>query len=275
MGMHKILTIFDADWLLFTATMGNKCLDDEGNPIKIDNKFTYIDKTKEEIYKCADEIIKIILNISMADYYTGFLGGCKSFRYGVYPEYKGNRINNILPNFHNELKQYLVDEWGFVRTSNGLEADDAVNIVRNNLKNELDCIIVSSDKDLIKSIEGIYIDARHLSSVVTSSNEAYEFFWKSMICGDVADNIKGIPSKGIVYANKLIDFAKEKGTSISTEVLDRYIRYFGENEGIEEFFKNYKCLHILDNFSNFVIPELKVWNKEFTQNFEELNIEGI
>lgn len=34
---------------------------------------------------------------------------------------------------------------------------------------------------------------------------------------------------------------------------------YGEDDGIEQFYKNYKCLHILDKFSNFVLPELIPW----------------
>lgn len=271
----KNLIIFDADFILFTATMGNKCLDEENNPIKVDGKFTYVDRTEEEVYNCADSIIKSILNITKADLYTGYLGDCKSFRYKVYPEYKINRVNNILPNYYKELKDYLVNTWNFILTKDNLEADDAVNIVRNNFKNELNCIIVSSDKDLIKSIEGTYVNARTFEIVNTTKLEAEEFFWKSMITGDTIDNIKGIPGKGIVYANKVIDSVELFSTSYPVEVLDRYIRYYKDNRiGLEEFYKNYKCLHILDNFSNFVFPVLNLWERDtvLTRELKELNI---
>jgi 5'-3' exonuclease len=274
MDMPKLL-IIDADFLLYTATMGNKCLDNEGNPIKEDNKFTYTDKTEEEVYQCADQILSLILNNSSADFYIGYLGNCKSFRYGIYPEYKGNRVNKITPKYLNELKIYLLDKWNFIFTEEGLEADDAVNIVRNNFKNDFNCTIVSSDKDLIKSIEGSYINARNLEKVETSEKDATRFFWKSMITGDVADNIKGLTGKGEVYANKLVEFAEERNIPLHMEVLDRYIRYFDTTLGIEEFYKNYKCLHILDEFSNFVIPELNNWSSIPTENKEEIKIEGI
>lgn len=264
------LIIFDADFLLFTATIGNKCLDNEGNPIKIDNKFTYTEKTEEEIYQCADSIITTILDMNQANFYIGYLGGCKSFRYKIYEEYKGNRKNVILPKFHEELKNYLVYKWNFIKTIDGLEADDTVNIVKNNFKNDFNCIIVSSDKDLIKSIEGRYINARNLELIETSHNEAFEFFWKSMICGDVADNIKGIPGKGEVFANKITKLVDEMHTSLPMEVLDQYIKYFGIEEGIEEFHKNFKCLYILNKFSNFAIPELNSWNSIPTEYFEEI-----
>lgn len=274
MDMHKkTLVLFDADFILFTATMGNKCLDEDNNPIRVDGKFTYTDRTEEEVYNCADSIIKTILDLTNADLYIGYLGNCKSFRYNTYPEYKANRKDLIKPQFFNELKTYLVNKWNFILTENSLEADDAVNIVRNNFKNEFDCIIVSSDKDLIKSIEGTYVNARTFEIVNTTKLEAEKFFWKSMITGDAIDNIKGIPGKGEVFANKVIKLAEEKHTSLSMEVLDRYIRHFEEADGIDEFYKNYKCLHILDNFSNFVLPALNLWEKDtiFTE-LKELNI---
>ena len=37
----ETIAIIDADFLLYTATMGNKVLDEQGNPVRQDNKFVY------------------------------------------------------------------------------------------------------------------------------------------------------------------------------------------------------------------------------------------
>jgi len=268
------LAILDADFLLFSCTAGNKVLDSEGDPIREDNKFVYTDKTLEEVFKAADVTISNLLDKCSADYYCGFLGACKSFRKEIYPDYKANRKDFERPRFYRELINYLYDTWKFIGTTDGLEADDAVNIVKNNFKNDYNCIIVSSDKDLIKCIEGTYLNPRDLSIVETDNTEARRSFWKSMITGDPIDNIKGLPGKGIVYANSVIDFCEEKKENYAIEVLDRYIRQFGEEDGIEEFRKNYKCLKILDNFRNFVLPTLRSWELSFTKS-SKLDLEGV
>lgn len=271
--MSLNLTIFDADFILFTATMGNKVFSD-GEPIRIDNKFVYIERSKEEVFKAADDVIIRILDKLSSNYFCGFLGACKSFRKDIYPEYKANRKGREKPPYFNELFDYLIDRWKFIRTTEGLEADDAVNIVRNSLQNDYNCTIISSDKDLFKSIKGRYLNTRDLSIIETSEEDATKFFWKSMITGDVIDNIKGIPGKGDSYFNKLLDFIEDKHTNLAMEVLDRYIQHFGLCEGIDEFYKNYKCLHILDKFSNFVMPTLQSWELSIGTS-KNLDLEGV
>jgi len=253
------LTIFDADFLLYTATMGNKVLDDEDNPKKDETgKFIYTEKTLEEVYSCANDIINNILRITKADYFVGYLGGCSSFRYSIYPEYKGTR-SGIKPLYFKELKEYLVEDnnINFILTQDGLEADDAVNIVRNNLQNDYNCTIVSSDKDLIKSISGNYCNTRNLELINTSREAANRFFWESMIVGDAVDNIKCLAGRGIKFATKILDLADELNTPYSMEVFNQYILYYKDDKlGIEEFYKNFKCLKILDNSDNFEMPKL-------------------
>lgn len=274
MGLN--LTVLDADFLLFTATNGKKVLDENGNPIKIDNKFVYVDKSLEEVFKAADDIITTILDKTSANYFCGFLGACKSFRKEIYIDYKSNRAKVVLPNYYHLLKKYLVDRWKFVETAEGLEADDAVNIVRNNLQNDYNCTIATSDKDLLKCIAGKYINVRNLEIIETSKEDAYKAFWKSMITGDTIDGIQGIKGCGEVYANKLIDFAEEHHTKLPMEILDRYINYFGEEAGIEEYRKNYKCLKILDNFSTFVMPTLQSWELSIAKCASgDLDLEGV
>lgn len=190
--MKSNLSIVDGDFLLWYATMGDKVFNlDTGELLKEEGKFVYSQRSLEGVCRAADDIISNILDKSTADYYIGYLGGCRSFRYNYYPEYKANRKRDDLPNWIEEVRTYLIKEYNFVETSDGLEADDAVNIVRNNLQNDYNCIIVSNDKDLIKSIKGKYLNPRNLEIIETSEEDAKKFFWTSMITGDTTDNIKG------------------------------------------------------------------------------------
>lgn len=266
--MLKNLTIFDADFLLWSATHGNKVLDSDGNPIRENNKFVYTDKSLEECFKASDDIIINILDKLSTDYFCGFLGASKSFRMDIYPDYKANRKNLVKPVYIREVKDYLYSAWKFTPSIEGLEADDAVNITKNNLKDDFNITVVSSDKDLTKCIKGTYLNPRDLSMIETSEKDARIFFWKSMIVGDFIDNIKGIPGKGEVYANNLVSFCEEHHTDYPMEVLDRYIKHFGEEEGIEEFRKNYKCLKILDKFRTFESPTLQSWELSITKSSE-------
>lgn len=251
------LLLIDADFILWTATMGNKIFDDAGGPIKEDDKFIYTPKTESEVYECADSIIANMFTYTSPNYYIGYLGNSRSFRYDYYPEYKGNRKDKVLPPYYNELKDYLNIKWNFILLNNTLEADDAVNILKNRYKDQYDIIIATTDKDLIKSITGTYLNTKNFEVIKTSNAEANRFFWESMVCGDTADHIKGLIGRGQKFATKILDLADELHTNYAMEILNQYIiHYKDELTGIDEFYKNYRCLKILDESPLLDIPVL-------------------
>lgn len=68
-----------------------------------------------------------------------------------------------------------------------------------------------------------------------------------MITGQTGDGIKGIPGKGKVFADELLSSCDLIGLKYPSVVLNEYITQFGIDNGIEEFYKVYKCLKIVDN----------------------------
>ena len=266
------LAILDGDFLLYSATMGIKCCDDTGNPILVDGKFTYTPRTEKEVYLAADDIIVSILNTIGTGDYIAYLGGEKSFRYDIYPEYKANRRGGVKPPFINELRYYLKGRWGFEYTKHRLEADDAVNIARNRYSKEYDCYIVTSDKDLIKSIPGKYYNVSRQEIVETDKLVADSFFWCSMIAGDSIDNIKGLPGKGISFATKLLSNNKlwYHTNLMAGRVFQLYIDTLGIIEGIREYNKHYKLLKMLDDHPDFETPQIMHYKfKEGDNKWEE------
>ena len=83
---------------------------------------------------------------------------------------------------------------------------------------------------------------------------AEQYFWGSVITGDTADNIKGIPGKGPAFIKKLWEECKEINL-FKSRVICEYINYFGEEAGIDEFYKNYKCLKIKDSYEGIEFIE--------------------
>jgi len=69
-----------------------------------------------------------------------------------------------------------------------------------------------------------------------------------MITGDTTDNIKGIPGKGLAAANSIYEFGKvvKAPKFLASSALVKYIEHFGEVQGIEEFYKNFKCLNLVN-----------------------------
>lgn len=246
--MKKNLVLFDADFLLYYATMGNKVLDEAGLPIKENGKFVYTERSLEEVYYAADTIIQMILDKATASLYCGYLGNSKSFRHKIDTEYKANRKDMVKPKYFQELKDYLVSKWSFVLLDNGLEADDAVSIVRNRNKDTYNIFIATPDKDLIKCKAGKYINPKDFSIIRTSKDKAWEAFWTSMIVGDPSDNIKGIPRAGKKFAEKL--FKGKKPEDYRELVRQAYITKYGLQQGNEECLKSFKLLAILNDYQH-------------------------
>lgn len=226
--------IFDADAIIYVAGWDK------------DNKMYYSDF--EQIKETADKFISNILLDVKATHYVGFFGKGVTFRRLQVNTYKSNRDNLVKPKHFTDLKNYIVNTWGFQYVEN-IEADDAVRICKLNIPNS---IILTTDKDVKYGIEGTHYDYKKGEYNTTSKEEAELFFYKQLIEGDTADGIKGLPGKGKKFAEQ---FFKDK-TDYLSEVLKLYIDYYkSEYKGVEEFYKSYIQLKILEEYEGFIIPE--------------------
>lgn len=207
-------------------------------------------KTLQECKDQIDDLIRNILKITKADHYLLFLTVGKNFRYEIYPEYKGNRKGEK-PEHFDRIKEYLITDYKAIYDFR-LEADDLCLIYSKNIKNSYIC---SPDKDMLM-LEGNHFNYRTFQWVTTSKDEASYNFWISAIKGDSADNIKGIPGKGPVASKNLLDQSTSfRNTNYMHIVLEAFTEYFGEEIGIDEFYKNYKVLKIKDSYKDLVLVE--------------------
>jgi hypothetical protein len=250
--MEQRIAVIDCDGIVYACCFGIKLLDQNNDPIKIDNKFTYRDKTEEEVYLAIDSIMYDILDKTKATCYLGFIKGNNTIkaRLQINPSYKANRVAEI-PFHYNTAKQYLIDTWKCIE-AHDCEVDDICRIVSTNTENSF---IVAVDKDLL-NLEGVAYNWRKQEWVETSKEEAHLFFWKSMCCGDQADGICGLKGRGEKFFEKLYQSSldHEIPIPIETLVFYQYIKDLGEEVGIEEFYKNYKSLKILDFKEGFTLP---------------------
>jgi hypothetical protein len=201
------------------------------------------DKPLDDILQSTDQIISNILITIGASKYIGFVGYGRCIeRDAVYPEYKANRKDRQPLEHLRTIKDYMVEKWQFIAL-HGIEADDMVNSVRVKVDGSIVCAI---DKDLLM-LEGTHYNYKKNEWVTVSEQEAALYFWKSMIIGDSADNIKGLEGKGKAFADKLL-LNIEDEQSLRIAVFEEYIDHYGEYEGISKFYQNYICLKIKDNF---------------------------
>lgn len=135
-----------------------------------------------------------------------FLTGKTNFRHdvAVTEPYKGNRKDVKKPTHLPLLREYLQTAWG-ATVSDGQEADDDIAIRATELGDE--AIIVSIDKDFMQVPTWHYNFVKKVKKYVTPE-EGLRFFYKQILTGDNADNIKGLHLVGEVRATKMLADAK-------------------------------------------------------------------
>lgn len=111
-----------------------------------------------------------------------------NFRYGLYPEYKGNRTQPK-PLLYDTLRDFLLNKGA--EEVFGQEADDAIGIASK----EFDSIICSIDKDLDQIPGKHYNFVKGLQYDVTP-DAGLKFFYLQLLQGDSTDNIPGLTGIG-------------------------------------------------------------------------------
>lgn len=160
--------------------------------------------------------LKRIVDNSVNDDYTIFIGGQGNFRYDLYPDYKGHRSASSRPIHEQQLREYLQQNYPTV-VVDGEEVDDRVSWLQCAADWEQTCI-VSVDKDL-DNTPGWHYNYDQQRSYLISPEEADLNFWRQMITGDSTDNIPGIHRAGKVLANKVLP---EYSTDMEQRVWELY-----------------------------------------------------
>ncbi len=269
-----MIAVIDTDSILWACCFGVKLLDQQGVPLKEDNKFVYRDKTEQEVRLAIDSIMTSIITNTKCTEYIAFIKGRDTIknRLLVNPEYKANRTAPQPPHYK-IAELHFINKWKTVSV-NEMEVDDAVNITRLNLDNSF---IVAIDNDLLalETRGGMqHYNWRKNEFVHVNFKEAAFKFWSDMICGQSGDNIKGLPKRGKVFAEKLLigeDMLPKNPLNYPTIVLGAYLQDLGTDQGMKEFFKNYQSLKILESKEGFETPEpiqVQIENKEEELNFD-------
>lgn len=247
--MENKIAVLDCDSMIFSIINGNKILDDSGNPLRTEDgkRFLYQDKTEEELIDSCKWIMNDVLIPSKASQYVGFLKGKDTVKSKkeVNPDYKADRKTGSLPHGYLFAQDYLINNYNVFKVDN-LEVDDAVNIYRLAVADSFICAI---DSDLL-ALEGTHYNWRKKEWVTTTREEARNIFWQNMITG-THNATKGIPGKGIKFAEKCLEEAMFTGYTLPSIVLINYINHFEESEGINQFYSNYVCTKILEKSNNF------------------------
>lgn len=133
--------------------------------------------------------------VELKDYHLVISVG-RNFRYGIYPDYKGNR-KDIKPHPAFDGLKTLVMELDDTRWEEGIEADDYIGI---HVTRGDGAFAVSADKDFATLPCTLFVPASHGKKEGTwhtfTKGEADTNWLRQSMQGDVIDNYKGIPKIG-------------------------------------------------------------------------------
>lgn len=178
-----------------------------------------------------DEMLDGILLDTGATEFTVWLSDRaeNNFRYKIYPEYKANRKDLPRPRHLEALKEYLITRWG-ARIALGQEADDALGIGQDQnwqkqIEKAYSTVICSIDKDL-QQIPGFHYNFVKKEFNEVTKEESLQNFYKQILTGDAADNIKGAKGIGPIKAGKIIGRLGSDIYALEEAVFETYFNSF-------------------------------------------------
>jgi len=140
----------------------------------------------------------------------------KTFRTEIYPEYKANRDappEDLIPQFplvRDATRAFNVPSI----EKAGFEADDIIaTYARQAREQGMECVIVSSDKDLMQLVGGPVTMLDPMKNIMVGVDEVREKFGVGpdkvvdiqALAGDSVDNVPGVPGIGVKTAALLIN----------------------------------------------------------------------
>lgn len=168
-------------------------------------------------HRADDMLDGILIDTSASEFQVWLSDSAENnFRYKIDPSYKANRAKLVKPKHYQFLKEHLIKTCD-AKIALGMEADDALGINQNSRS-----VICSIDKDLLQ-IPGEHYNFVKKEWSTISTYEAKLNFYRSILIGDVADNIKGIRGIGPAKAGKILPGFTSDDDIIQT-IIDAYIK---------------------------------------------------
>ncbi len=179
--------------------------------------------TLEEALGYADEFMQLTLAecsfYNESKKFSVYITGKGNFRFDIAKTavYKGNRSDKPKPDFLGLVRNHLVDKWGAI-TSEGEEADDLIAI--DAAKTGYRSVVATIDKDMLQ-IKGLHYNLTKRTFTYMDHFDGLHFFYKQILMGDSADNIKGLHRVGPVKAEDMLSHCTNE-RELYQSVVDRY-----------------------------------------------------
>ena len=241
------------------------------------------------LYGFTNTLLKLIKEDSPDYIVAVFDGKEKTFRHKMYPEYKATREK--MPD---ELRSQLSILWDLVESFNiksllvnGFEADDIIGTLAiMGKKNNLNCRIISGDKDFMQLVDSnikLHSPGKNGATIIYGPEEVKKKWGVPPsqivdllgLMGDSSDNVPGVRGVGVKTAVKLLEKygSFEKILENADDIENKKIRDCLKNES-ELAYLSKKLVTIktdMDLDVDFKDLRLKEFNlKKLTNIFDEL-----
>ena len=241
------------------------------------------------LYGFTNTLLKLIKEDSPDYIVAVFDGKEKTFRHKMYPEYKATREK--MPD---ELRSQLSILWDLVESFNiksllvnGFEADDIIGTLAiMGKKNNLNCRIISGDKDFMQLVDSnikLHSPGKNGATIIYGPEEVKKKWGVPPsqivdllgLMGDSSDNVPGVRGVGVKTAVKLLEKygSFEKILENADDIENKKIRDCLKNES-ELAYLSKKLVTIktdMDLDVDFKDLKLKEFNlKKLTNIFDEL-----
>ena len=147
--------------------------------------------------RCNRLMEQIIWETNATSYHC-WIGGSNNFRKEIDPEYKAHRKDKPKPIHLQACREFLVKNWN-TKVTDGCETDDMLA-----LNQTPKTMICSIDKDLLQ-VAGKHYNFVKGEEYFVSPEEGLKNFYRGLIIGDPADNIKGVAGLGKVKAERILN----------------------------------------------------------------------
>jgi len=220
-----------------------------------------------------DETVTNLVAETFAESWAGAIGGEYNFRETVFSEYKKSntreKARSKRQDWFPEFKEWIASK-NEVVVSDNCEADDYLAEWSTQLRNlGIDCVVVTSDKDLLTIPGKVFSPAANKFFGAESNfkelneREAFWFFCFQMLMGDSTDHIPGLPKVGPVKAEK---FLEEKTPEQQGYLVKRLYQAHYDTWWRDYFLSNGKMLHMRRSPTDWFTEALFDQRTEVAQN---------
>ena len=192
----------DADHLIYSVALAqgtNATLG--GSKVSMTDKRVNIKAMKAHFKRYVKDLVKTVEVLSIAEDWTVgkvhlIYSDKTNFRYDIFPDYKKSRDDSEKTPQFLKLRKWCHKK-GIIHK--GFEADDVVSHYVSK-----GAVGITSDKDMLKGVFGIWYDTYHQCWVNRTQEECDRFVMLQTIMGDSGDDIVGIDGVGEGTVEKLL-----------------------------------------------------------------------